>query len=183
MWFDGPSQILPIFHRLMWFDGPKKLMWFDGPKSRFSPFKISCVLMDPLPNQNLMCFGGPKTSCGLMDPWWFSGSIKPYEVFGSTKTHEFTKSSCDLMDPDFETSLGPSNHMRFLRLLWLTSRNEVILFWFKQYFCNFHQLSCQAPKIKREWCYTFIEYCRMYWNTLFYFWSVGNCAGGNLVWL
>ena len=138
MWFDGPNQILRIFHQLM---------WFDGPKSSFSPFKTSCVLMDPKPHVvwwtlirvfkvfpsqnlmwfdgptmqlNLMCFGGPKTSCGLMDPWWFSGSIKPHEVFGSTKTQECTKNSCDLMDPDFQTSLGPSNHMRFVQLLWLT---------------------------------------------------------------
>ena len=118
MWFDGPNQILQIFHHLMWFDGPKKLMWFDGPKSSFSPFKTSCVLMDPKPHVvwwtlirifkvfpsqnlmwfdgpttqlNLMCFGGPKTSCGLMDPWWFSGSIKPHEVFGSTKTRVHKK--------------------------------------------------------------------------------------------
>ena len=76
MWFYGPNQILPIFHHLMWFDGPKKLMWFDGPKSSFSPFKTSCVLMDPkphviwwtlirvfkvFPSQNLMCFDGPTT--------------------------------------------------------------------------------------------------------------------------
>ena len=42
------------------------------------------------------------------------------------------------MDPDFQTSLGPSNHMRFLQLLWLTSKNELILFQCKQCFCNFH---------------------------------------------
>ena len=42
MSFDGPDQILPIFHHHMTFDGPKNLMSFDGPKSRFSPFKISC---------------------------------------------------------------------------------------------------------------------------------------------
>ena len=74
MWFDGPNQILPIFHHLIWFDGPKNLMWFDGPKSIFSPVKTSCVLMDPkphviwwtltrdfkfFPSQNLMCFDGP----------------------------------------------------------------------------------------------------------------------------
>jgi hypothetical protein len=76
MSFDGPDQILPIFHHLMSFDGPKNLMSFDGPKSRFSPFKISCLLMDPLgpskdmrfiyifkvfPSQNLMSFDGPTT--------------------------------------------------------------------------------------------------------------------------
>ena len=48
MSFDGPNQILSICHHLMFFDGPKKLMSFDGPKSIFSPFKISCLLMDPL---------------------------------------------------------------------------------------------------------------------------------------
>ena len=128
MSFDGPDQILPIFHHLMSFDGPKNLMSFDGPKSIFSPFKISCLLMDPigtyvfkvfpyktscllmdpLLNQNLMSFDGPKTSCLLMDPWWFSGSINRHEVFGSTGRHECTKNSCLLMDPDFQTSLGPS---------------------------------------------------------------------------
>ena len=44
MSFDGPDQILPVFHHLMTFEGPKNLMSFDGPKSRFSPFKISCLL-------------------------------------------------------------------------------------------------------------------------------------------
>ena len=37
MSFDGPNQILPIFH--LCYDGPKKLMSYDGPKSRFSPLK------------------------------------------------------------------------------------------------------------------------------------------------
>ena len=36
-----------VYLALMSFDGPKNLMSFDGPKSRFSPFKISCLLMDP----------------------------------------------------------------------------------------------------------------------------------------
>ena len=48
MSFDGPDQILTIFCHLMSFDGPKNLMSFDGPKPRFSPFKISCLLMDPI---------------------------------------------------------------------------------------------------------------------------------------
>ena len=162
MSFDGPDRILPIFHHLMSFDGPKNLMSFDGPKSIFSPFKISCLLMDPtgtyvfkvfpyktscllmdpLLDQNLMSFDGPKTSCLLMDPWWFSGSINRHEVFGSTGRHECTKNSCLLMDPDFQTSLGPSQDMTFWILywvhqsiwgffsclqLWLNSKNELMV--------------------------------------------------------
>jgi hypothetical protein len=66
MSFDGPDQILPIFHHLMSFDGPKNLVAFDGPKSRFSPFKISCLLrfiyiFKVFPSQNLMSFDGPTT--------------------------------------------------------------------------------------------------------------------------
>ena len=105
MWFDGPNQILPIFHHLIWFDGPKNLMWFDGPKSIFSPVKTSCVLMDPkphviwwtltrdfkfFPSQNLMCFDGPTT--------W----LKPH-VFWWTQNITW-----------LEGFQGPSNHMRFL---------------------------------------------------------------------
>ena len=67
MSFDGPDQILPIFHHLMSFDGPKNLMAFDGPKSRFSPFKISCLLMDPIGTYIFKVFPS-KTSCLLMDP-------------------------------------------------------------------------------------------------------------------
>ena len=132
--FDGPNPILPIFHLLMCFDVPKQLMLFDPNQdfrlskshvfwwthwvhyktwgllgfSKFSPLKTSCLLMDPLLDQNLMCNNGPKTSCRFMDPWWFSGSINRHEVFGSTGRHECTKNSCLLMDPDFQTSLGPS---------------------------------------------------------------------------
>ena len=67
MSFDGPDQILPIFHHLMTFDGPKNLMSFDGPKSRFSPYKISCLLMDPIFTYIFKVFPS-KTSCLLMDP-------------------------------------------------------------------------------------------------------------------
>ena len=67
MSFDGPDQILPIFHHLMSFDGPKNLMSFDGPKPRFSPFKISCLLMDPIGTYIFKVFPS-KTSCLLMDP-------------------------------------------------------------------------------------------------------------------
>ena len=67
MSFDGPDQILPIFHHLMTFDGPKNLMSFDGPKSRFSPFKISCLLMDPIFTYIFKVFPS-KTSCLLKDP-------------------------------------------------------------------------------------------------------------------
>ena len=142
MSFDGPDQILPVFHDLMSFDGPKNLMSLDGPKSIFSPFKISCLLMDPRLDQNLMSFDGPKTSCLLMDPWWFSGSINRHEVFGSTGRHECTKNSCLLMDPEIQTSLGPSQDMMFWILywvhqsiwgffsclqLWLNSKNELMV--------------------------------------------------------
>ena len=67
MSFDGPDQILPIFHHLMSFDGPKNLMSFDGPKSIFSPFKISCLLMDPIFTYIFKVFPS-KTSCLLKDP-------------------------------------------------------------------------------------------------------------------
>ena len=67
MSFDGPDQILPIFHHHMTFDGPKNLMSFDGPKSRFSPFKISCHLMDPIFTYIFKVFPS-KTSCLLKDP-------------------------------------------------------------------------------------------------------------------
>ena len=104
MWFDGPNQILPIFHHLIWFDGPKNLMWFDGPKSIFSPVKTSCALMDPkphviwwtltrdfkfFPSQNLMCFDGPTTRLKPHVFWW---------------TQNITW---------FKGFQGPSNHMRF----------------------------------------------------------------------
>ena len=105
MWFDGPNQILPIFHHLMWFDGPKNLMWFDGPKSSFSPFKTSCVLMDPkphvvwwtlirvfkvFPSQNLMCFDGPTTGLKPHMFWWtqnlmwFDGPLMIFRVHQTT---------------------------------------------------------------------------------------------------
>ena len=153
MWFDGPSQFLPIFHYLMWFDGPKNLMWFNGPKSRFSPFKTSCDLMDPKHMRFLRLFNcfplwkphvfwwthySTKTSCVLVDPkphvfWWtlddFQGPFNHMRFLGppnhmsAQKTHviwwtqpnfaHFSPTSCALMDPDFQTSLGPSNHMRF----------------------------------------------------------------------
>ena len=67
MSFDGPDQILPIFHHLMSFDGPKNLMSFDGPKSRFSPSQNSCLLMDPIGTYVSKVFPS-KTSCLLMDP-------------------------------------------------------------------------------------------------------------------
>ena len=46
MFFDGPNQILPFFHHLMTFDGPKNIMSFD--KIKIFPF------------QNLMSFDGPN---------------------------------------------------------------------------------------------------------------------------
>ena len=141
MWFDGPNQILPIFHHLMWFDGPKKLMWFDGPKSSFSPFKTSCVLMDPkphvvwwtlirvfkvFPSQNLMCFDGPTTRLKPHVFWWtqnlmwFDGPLMIFRVHQITWgfwVHQNTGVHKKLMwfdGPMYSTSLGPSNHMRFL---------------------------------------------------------------------
>jgi hypothetical protein len=141
MWFDGPNQILPIFYHLMWFDGPKKLMWFDGPKSSFSPFKTSCVLMDPkphviwwtlirvfkvFPSQNLMCFDGPTTRLKPHVFWWtqnlmwFDGPLMIFRVHQTTWgfwVHQNTWVHKKLMwfgGPIFSTSLGPSNHMRFL---------------------------------------------------------------------
>ena len=67
MSFDGPDRILPICHHLMSFDGPKNLMSFDEPKPRFSPVKISCLLMDPICTYIFKVFPS-KTSCLLMDP-------------------------------------------------------------------------------------------------------------------
>ena len=46
MFFDGPNQILPFFHHLMTFDGPKNIMSFDEIKI--------------FPFQNLMSFDGPN---------------------------------------------------------------------------------------------------------------------------
>ena len=47
-----------------------------------------------------------------MDPWWFSG------FFGPPKHMSAKKGSYALMDPYFQTSLGPSKHMRFLQQKW-----------------------------------------------------------------
>ena len=101
MSFDGPDQILPIFHHLMSFDGPKNLMSFDGPKPRFSPFKISCLLMDPICTYIFKVFPS-KTSCLLMDPFLDSNLVS----FDGPKPHVFQWTLDDF--------LGPSKDMRFL---------------------------------------------------------------------
>ena len=148
--------------------GPKKLVWFDGPKSSFSPFKTSCVLMDPkphvvwwtlirvfkvFPSQNLMCFDGPTTQPKPHVFWWtqnlmwFDGPLMIFRVHQITWgfwVHQNTGVHKKLMwfdGPIFSTSLGPSNHMRFLQLLWLTSKDELILYWFKQCFCSAQKIS------------------------------------------
>ena len=146
MSFDGPDQILPIFHHLMSFDGPKILMSFDGPKSRFSPFKPSCI------------FDGPIGSIKRHEVYIYFQSFplsKPHVFWW---THYLAKTSCLLMDPKphviwwtLDDFLGPSIDMRFLGppedmrfwiliwvhqitwgffswlQLWLTSKNELIL--------------------------------------------------------
>ena len=116
-----PNQDFPLSksHVFWWTHWVHQKTWGLYIFSNFSPLKTSCLLMDPLLGQNLMSFDGPKTSCCLMDPWWFSGSIYRHEVFGSTGRHECTKTSCLLMDPDFQTSLGPSKDMRFWILIWV----------------------------------------------------------------
>ena len=46
----------------------QKLMFFDGPKSKFSPLKISCLMMDPLFGQNLMSNSGPLDQTAYVIP-------------------------------------------------------------------------------------------------------------------
>ena len=84
MSFDGPDRILPICHHLMSFDGPKHLMSFDAPKPRFSPVKISCLLMDPICTYIFKVFPS-KTSCLLMDPFLDSNLVS----FDGPKPHVF----------------------------------------------------------------------------------------------
>ena len=102
------------------------------------------------PSQNLMCFDGPTTQLKPHVFWWtqnlmwFDGPLMIFRVHQITWgfwVHQNTGVHKKLMwfdGPIISTPLGPSNHMRFLLLLWLTSINELILFWFKQCFCNFH---------------------------------------------
>ena len=100
IWWTQKSHVI-------WWTQKSHVIWWTQIK--FFPF------------QNLMCFDGPKTSCGLMDPHKCLGSFplsKPHVFWW---THYVTKTSCVLVDPkphvvwwtldDFQ---GPSNHMRFL---------------------------------------------------------------------
>ena len=114
---------------LMWFDGPRFIRVFNC----FSPLAPSCVLMDPLRDQNLMCFPGPKPHVS----WWtvddFQGPSNQMRFLGpqkrrsTQKTHviwwtqpNFFTTSCALMDPDFKphwvhqitwVSRGPKNYI------------------------------------------------------------------------
>ena len=116
MWFDGPRSFLAIFWHLMWFSGPKNLMWFDGPISNFSPFKISCGIMDPLGplyHMRLLWFWGKnKVHCFTSD----SRSIKTHQLFGTTKPHEILNGE---NPSEFRSTkphlfhMGPSNHISF----------------------------------------------------------------------
>ena len=73
---------------------------------------------------------------------WFDGPLMIFRVHQITWgfwVHQNTGVHKKLMwfdGPIFSTSLGPLNHMRFLQLLWLTSKNELTLFWLKQCFWN-----------------------------------------------
>ena len=90
--------------------------YFYGPIFCVCPSETPCALMDPFlcfPFWNLMCFGGPKFSCVLMDP----SPFQPSCVLMDPKTHVFwwthlrfpplepscvlvdPKTSCFLMDP------------------------------------------------------------------------------------
>ena len=103
--------------------------------------KISCDLMDrnqffPLSKPHVFWWThyATKTSCVLVDPKHhvirgFSGSIKPHEVFGSTKTQECTKNSCDLMDPNFQPHWVQQTTWGFFSCGSLQN-----LFWVKQCF-------------------------------------------------
>ena len=64
MSFDGPNQILSIFHHLVSFDGPKNLISFDG-HTFFSPPKPHVFWRTQKPHVfgwtlDLLPFGGPK---------------------------------------------------------------------------------------------------------------------------
>ena len=77
MSFDGPNQILSIFHHLLSFDGPKNLASFVGPKT-------SCALMDPFfvsPPEPLIFF--IITSFFSFSDVCPSGSDPNYRSFGS----------------------------------------------------------------------------------------------------
>ena len=81
------------------------VIWWTQVYKGFQLFLPSCTLMcfdGPITRPKPHVFSWTQTSCVLVDRWWFSGSIKPNEVFGSTKTNECPKNSCDLMDPDFK---------------------------------------------------------------------------------
>ena len=85
-----------------------------------------------------------KTSCVLVDPkphvvWWtlddLKGPSNHMRFLGPSK-HRSAQKLMRFDGPIFSTSFGPLNHMRFLQLLWLTSKNELTLFWLKQCFWN-----------------------------------------------
>ena len=113
-------------HVIWWTQKPHVIWW---TQIKFFPF------------QNLMCFYGPKTSCGLMDP------CKGFQSFPLSKHHVIwwihyaTKTSCVLVDPkphvvswtldDFQ---GPSNHMRFLGPLKDRSAQKTHVIWWTHIF-------------------------------------------------
>ena len=105
-----PNQNFPLTN-------PHVIWWTQVYKGfqLFLPLAPSCVLMDPLLDQNLMCFPGPKPHVS----WWtvddFQGPSNQMRFLGpqkrrsTQKTHviwwtqpNFFTTSCALMDPDFK---------------------------------------------------------------------------------
>ena len=93
MSFDGPNRILPLFHHLMSFDGPKNLTSFNGPKSRFSPFKISCLMSANLFSYHFFSFSDvcPKSS----DPNYRPFGSKCYYFEPSLATYNDAQTACN----------------------------------------------------------------------------------------
>ena len=113
-----PTEFCPFFTTSCLLMDPKTSCLLMEP----SPLETSCFLMDP---KKIMShyfpppktsFDGPKTSCLLMDLWWFFGSIKRHEVFGSTERHEcrITGSSATILQYSMNFPKGHKDPSRSL---------------------------------------------------------------------
>ena len=138
MSFDGPDQILPIFHHLMSFDGPKNLMSFDGSS-------ISCLLMDP---------SGPSKD---MSALFMIIIICNFHFSNRAFNSNFSISKVLIFKSNI-SSTGPmwcQNFKQYSTYPDFTSGSGNWMFktWRYLYFCSWKMLLCRSQTIQFYRCY------------------------------